>query len=138
MSRIDEKLSNIFDIEIVDENKSLSELKIDAQQAAIDDLEEQKKYAKDNLVELIEKGKTAIDDLQSIAKQSEKSRDFEVLFTGIKTISEVSEKLLNIDLESVKQKSLKNDPQAPQTVNQTAVFVGSTFDLAKLLKDNSQ
>ena len=93
MTKIDTNLSKIFDIELQTTDMSVEELKTKAQADAIDSLEKQRTYVKDNLVKLIERGMTAVSDLNIIANSTEKSRDFEVLSGLIKTLVDTNVEL---------------------------------------------
>lgn len=101
---------------------------------AVDDtaeIDEEYKYAQENLHNIIEKGTEALEEMLMIAKQTEQPRAFEVTASLIKTLSDANKDLL--ELKS-KQKSLKGE-KASQKQNVTnALFVGSTAELQKLLK----
>lgn len=92
--------------------------------------------ARENFHDLIEKGKDAIDDILAIARESEKGRDFEVAATLIKNVVEANEKM--IDLHK-KIREISNYKSQTENLNKTnitnAVFVGSTSELSKLVKD---
>ena len=87
------------------------------------------KYTRNTLYGLVERGQDAIEGILDLAKESEHPRTYEVAGQLIKTVSETSEKLLQIqkmmdDLQDTKPKG--------NTTNQ--LFVGSTAELQKLLK----
>ena len=97
-----------------------------------DDIENDYKYQRENFYNLVEKGSTAIDGILELAKESEHPRTYEVAGQLIKTVGEVTEKLA--DLQE-KMKRLKEVPDhAPKNVT-NALFVGSTTELQKMLKD---
>ena len=97
------------------------------------DIDDDYKYARENLKEIIDSAQQSIADLASIASTSESSRAYEVLSTIMKTIVEANHGLLDIH-KSVKK--LKEDTDsAPKNVT-NALFVGSTSDLMKAIKDN--
>ena len=88
-------------------------------------------YTRANLYNLIEKGQEAINGILELAQESGQPRAYEVAGQLIKSIGDVSDKLLDL------QKKMK-DLDAPQkngptTVN-NALFVGSTAELSKLIK----
>ena len=79
------------------------------------------------------KGSVAIDGILELAKESEHPRTYEVAGQLIKSVAEVAEKLG--DLQE-KMRKLKEVPSnAPKNVT-NALFVGSTKELQKMLKDN--
>ena len=125
-------LSDIFDIELLATDKPLAEIKAEVQVAEINSLEKQREYVKANLIKLIERGMTAVGDLNIIANSTEKSRDFEVLGGMIKTLVETNVELLNLEVAH-KPKSEQGSQEAT-TINNNTVFVGSTKDLASYLK----
>ena len=85
-----------------------------------------------NLYQLIDKGNEAIDGILGLAKEGEHPRAYEVAGQLIKTVSEVSQNLL--DLQE-KLKKIKDVPEkGPKNVT-NALFVGSTTELTKLLKN---
>tara|TARA_R110002074_G_scaffold382401_1_gene561956 strand:+ start:90 stop:521 length:432 start_codon:yes stop_codon:yes gene_type:complete len=97
-----------------------------------DDVENDYKYQRDNFYNLVEKGSTAIDGILELAKESEHPRTYEVAGNLIKQVAEVTEKLG--DLQE-KMRRLKEVPSnAPKNVT-NALFVGSTTELQKMLKD---
>ena len=98
-----------------------------------DDIEDDYKYQRDNFYNLVEKGSAAIDGILELAKEGEHPRAYEVAGQLIKNVAEVTEKLG--DLQE-KMRKLKEVPSnAPKNVT-NALFVGSTKELQKMLKDN--
>ena len=96
-----------------------------------DDIDNDYKYQRENLYNLIERGQDAIDGILELAKESEHPRTYEVALNGIKQVAEVTEKLA--DLQE-KMRKLKEVPSnAPKSVT-NALFVGSTAELQKMLK----
>ena len=97
-----------------------------------DDIEDDYKYQRDNFYNLVEKGSAAIDGILELAKESEHPRTYEVAGQLIKNVAEVTEKLG--DLQE-KMRRLKEVPSnAPKNVT-NALFIGSTKELQKMLKD---
>lgn len=133
---IDKNLANIFDLDLTPTDKPLDVVKIDAIKAETESLENQRNYVRKNLVELIEKGKTALESLSTIANSTEKSRDFEVMSTLIKTLVETNTTLLDIEVAHKKpqDKPTEGGVQQATTINNNAVFVGTTADLVRHIK----
>lgn len=89
-------------------------------------------YARENMMEVINKGQEALFDLMDVARQSQHPRAYEVLATMMNTMVGASKDLL--DLQAKKKKILEEDPSAsPQQVTNN-LFVGSTAELQKYLK----
>ena len=98
----------------------------------LQDLDTDYKYQRENFYNLVEKGSTAIEGILELAKESEHPRTNEVAGNLIKQVAEVTEKLG--DLQE-KMRKLKEVPSnAPKNVT-NALFVGSTAELQKMIKD---
>ena len=133
MSTIDDKLNEVLNIagEVVPEEtkKETKELTVPEDSDPEIDFETGRK----NLYQLIDKGNEAIDGILGLAKEGEHPRAYEVAGQLIKTVSEVSQNLL--DLQD-KLKKVKDIPdKGPKNVT-NALFVGSTTELQKMLKKN--
>ena len=97
-----------------------------------EDVENDYAYQRQNFYNLVERGNDAIEGILELAKESEHPRTYEVAGNLIKQVSEVTEKLG--DLQE-KMRKLKEVPDnAPKNVT-NALFVGSTAELQKMLKD---
>ena len=102
---------------------------------AFGDADADYKYSRENFYNLVERGQDAITGILDLAKESEHPRTYEVAGQLIKTVSEVTERLA--DLQE-KMKRLKEVPDnAPKNVT-NALFVGSTKELQALLKDDAE
>ena len=95
------------------------------------DIDVDYQYSRENFYSLIERGQDAITGILDLAKESEHPRTYEVAGQLIKPVSEVTERLA--DLQQ-KMQFLKDVPdKAPQNVT-NALFIGSTAELQKLMK----
>ena len=92
-------------------------------------------YARENYMDLIEKGRHSLEDLMEIARQSQHPRAFEVIATLIKTITDTNEKV--VDLQK-KAKEILSDEMAAKKVTNNNLFVGSTTELTKILGGNAR
>jgi hypothetical protein len=90
------------------------------------------KYSRENFYHLIERGQDAITGILDLAQESEHPRTYEVAGQLIKTVSEVTERL--VDLQE-KMQRLKEVPEKGPTNVTNALFVGSTKELQALLKN---
>ena len=91
-------------------------------------------FARENIMDVVNKGQEALFDLMDVARQSQHPRAYEVLATMMNTMVGASKDLL--DLQARKKKILEEDPSAsPQQVTNN-LFVGSTAELQKYLKQN--
>lgn len=98
------------------------------------DAQKDYEYARAQLYTLIEKGQEAVNGAMELAQEGDSARSYEVAINGIKNVSEITEKLLDL------QKKVKELDEVNVTNNQTnvtnnSVFVGSTSDLQKMIKE---
>ena len=90
------------------------------------------KYSRDTYYELVEKGKESLELMIEVARESEHPRAFEVLSGMIKNISDVYDRLMDLNK---KKKDLDKKDEIQKIANTTNnLFVGSTTELQKLLK----
>lgn len=101
-----------------------------------EDIDADYKYARTELYELIQKGQVAIDELIEVARSSNHPRAYEVAFQGIKNVADITDKLADLQ-KKMKDIKAEDKKSSPTTVNNT-MFVGSTADLAKMLKNASK
>ena len=96
------------------------------------DVEKDYKYTRGQLYSLIEKGQEAINGIMEVAGESASPRAYEVAGQLIKSVADSTDKLM--DLQK-KMKDIDEDSTKTQnTVTNNALFVGSTSELSKLLK----
>ena len=101
----------------------------------LDDVDADYKYQRDNFYNLIEKGQNAIEGILNVAKESDHPRGYEVAGNLIKQVAEVTEKLGDLQEKMKKLKEVPNS--APKNVT-NALFVGSTAELQKMLKQKKE
>jgi len=98
-----------------------------------DDIDKDYKYTRANLYSLIEKGQEALNGILELAGESASPRAYEVAGQIIKSVGDTTDKLA--DLQK-KVKDLDEDAvKTPSNVTNNALFVGSTSELSKMLKD---
>ena len=87
-------------------------------------------YSRETYYELLEKGKDALDTMVEVARESEHPRAYEVLSGMIKNLSDVNDKLMDLN------KKVKEHSDEPKRVEnqQNNIFLGSTADIQKLLQ----
>ena len=94
------------------------------------------KYSRDTYYELVEKGKQSLELMIEVARESEHPRAFEVLSGMIKNISDVNDRLMDLNK---KKKDIDKKDEIKKVENTTNnLFVGSTTELQKLLKNESE
>lgn len=139
MTKNFDSLNDIFNVdsEIVpvedDKNKDVG--KIGNIKKEIDDVKKDYEYTRGNLYSLIEKGQEAINGILELAQESEMPRAYEVAGQLIKNVADATDKLM--DLQK-KLKDIEEEKYAKGPTNVTnALFVGSTAELSKLLKNKN-
>ena len=96
------------------------------------DIEKDYEYTRGNLYSIIEKGQEAINGILELAQDSEMPRAYEVAGQLIKSVSDATDKLMDLQ-KKLKDVNEEQQTKGPNTVN-NALFVGSTAELQKLLK----
>ena len=98
----------------------------------VNDAQADYEYQREQFYKLVDRGSVAIDGILELAKESEHPRAYEVAGNLIKQVADVTEKLG--DLQE-KMRKLKEVPDSgPKSVT-NALFVGSTAELQKMLKE---
>jgi len=135
MSKVDERIDELLDIqgEIVEVEKRLPTL-AKGNYTKQEEQSSDYKYSREVFYGLVERGQDAIEGILDIARESEHPRVYEVAGQLIKTVSETTEKL--IDLQA-KMKELDKDDSMPNKVSNN-LFVGSSTELQRLLKNHAQ
>jgi len=96
------------------------------------DIDKDYEYTRGNLYSIIEKGQEAINGILELAQESEMPRAYEVAGQLIKSVSDATDKLMDLQ-KKLKDVEEETKTKGPNTVN-NALFVGSTAELQKLLK----
>jgi len=90
-------------------------------------------YTRGNLYSLIEKGQEAINGIMEVAGETASPRAYEVAGQLIKSVADTTDKLADLHK---KVKDIEADNAKTQgNVTNNALFVGSTAELQKMLKD---
>jgi len=133
MSDVDKNLSNILNtdyIPVVREDKPVTIHQSENENPDAD-------YSRANYYNLIEKGNEALDGILEVAKESQHPRAYEVAANMIKNLSDVTEKLMILQKQQQELKP-KDEQAGPTNINvDKAVFVGSTAELLRQLKNES-
>ena len=93
-------------------------------------------YSRETYYELIEKGKDALENMIEVARESEHPRAYEVLATMIKNVSDVNDRLMDLNK---KQKDINKTDDVKQVENQqNNYFMGSTTDIQRMLRESEE
>jgi hypothetical protein len=135
MSSIDDKLNEVLNIvpEVFTETTEISAVE-ENQIVVPEDKDAEVDFDKgrENLYKMLDKGNDAIDGILALAKEGEHPRAYEVAGQLIKTVADMSKDLMAMQEKLKKLKEVPN--QGPTSVT-NALFVGSTTELTKLLKE---
>ena len=136
MSEFDKKMSEIFDVTPVEKVEALpvekKELVPVNPETLNDDLGDAYQQTKDNLQELIDQGKEAMEEILQVAKAGQHPRAFEVYGTLLKNVVDANKELLAVQKQMRDMTGVKKNEQ--NTNIDKAIFIGSTAELNKLIK----
>jgi hypothetical protein len=127
-----EDLDKALNIEssIVEVEKSITPIDIIATQN--NDIKKDYEYTRANLYSLIEKGQEAINGIMELAGDGGSPRAYEVAGQLIKSVADTTDKL--IDLQKKLKDVEEDNTKVSNNVTNNAVFIGSTSELSKILK----
>lgn len=128
-------LNDAFNVagDIVSREVETVEEKVEAIASSVsNDLKKDYEYTRGNLYSIIEKGQEALNGILELAQESEMPRAYEVAGQLIKNVADATDKLIDLQkkLKDIDEQKVKG----PTNVT-NALFVGSTAELSKLLKN---
>ena len=126
-------LDQAFGNEPTDLQKHVEETKA-LKKSESPDVQQDYEISRAQLHNLVMKGQEAVDGILDVARASDHPRAYEVAATTIKAVGDVTDKL--IDLQAKMKELDKEDKKGPSNVT-NALFVGSTSELQKLLKQQN-
>jgi hypothetical protein len=134
MSKFEDNMEDIFDIEIDCDTKEIETQEKSIRKLDQDKSDQQKDYefTRGELYALLSKGQEALDGALEVAQESGHPRAYEVAVNAMKQVADVADKLIDL------QQKMKNlDAPTKKETNSTTnnLFVGSTADLQKMLKE---
>ena len=134
MSKKFDELNDAFDVsgDIVSSEIEKVEPAKERKDPNANDVKKDYEYTRGNLYSLIEKGQEAINGILELAQESEMPRSYEVAGQLIKNVADATDKLMELQ-KKLKDVEEEKQSKGPSTVN-NALFVGSTAELAKMLK----
>ena len=127
---IDEALNTHTEVEEIVHSKI--DVKLEKREKKSEDIEKDYEYTRANLYSLIEKGQESLNGILELAGESASPRAYEVAGQIIKSVADTTDKLL--DLQKKVKEVDEDKKQTTNTVTNNALFVGSTSDLSKMIK----
>lgn len=136
MSKLEESVNEILGIESKEpkEPKEFKPLVPRKENKESPDLDNDYTYSRENYYNLIERGQEAVQGILDVAREGQHPRAYEVALNGIKNVADTIDKLQDL------QKKLKDLKEVPKTAGaniKNALFVGSTAELQKMLKNEN-
>ena len=136
MSKLEESVNEILGIESKEPKgpKEFKPLVPRKENKESPDLDNDYTYSRENYYNLIERGQEAVQGILDVAREGQSPRAYEVALNGIKNVADTIDKLQDL------QKKLKDLKEVPKTASaniKNALFVGSTAELQKMLKNEN-
>ena len=129
-----DSLNDTFNTDPVESTEIVKEQKRKEQiQKLTDDVSKDYDYTRGNLYSLIEKGQEAINGIMEVASETASPRAYEVAGQLIKSVADSTDKLM--DLQKKVKEIDEDNPKTQNTVTNNALFVGSTSELSRMIKD---
>lgn len=127
---LEENMEELLNIqaEVVEEPKPVKK----EREADKDDRQKDYEYTRGELYTLIDQGQEAVRGALEVAQESGHPRAYEVAVAAMKHVADMTEKLQDLHK---KMKDLDEEKKGPSRVTNNAMFVGSTTELQKMLKE---
>ena len=129
---IDEALNTTSEIEVSNTPEGGGIMRKDRLKDVTNDVEKDYDYTRANLYSLIEKGQETLNGIMELAGESASPRAYEVAGQIIKSVADTTDKLM--DLQKKVKEVDEEKVKGPSQVTNNALFVGSTSDLSKMIK----
>ena len=126
---LEEKMEEILNIDVTPVEDSKPPVKVDK---TSDDRQKDYEYTRGELYTLIDQGQEAVRGALEVAQESGHPRAYEVAVAAMKHVADMTEKLQDLHR---KMKDLDEEKKGPSRVTNNAMFVGSTTELQKMLKE---
>jgi hypothetical protein len=134
MSDFEKNMAELFDVTPVVKTEKLPVVIPKPPSDVVDldqDLTDAYNQSKENLQDIIDQGKDAMEEILQIAKASEHPRAFEVYGTLLKNVVDANKELISLQKQ---MRDMNGKKETNNTNIDKAIFVGSTAELSKLLK----
>ena len=131
MNTLEENMEDILNVEVSDTPEGGCAKRKDQLRDVSEDKDKDYEYTRGELYRLIDQGQEAVQGALEVAQESGHPRAFEVATNAMKQVADMTDKLM--DLQK-KVKDLDEEKSGPSKVTNNAMFVGSTAELQKMLK----
>ena len=131
MNTLEENMEDILNVEVSDTPEGGCTTRKKQLKDVSEDIEKDYEYTRGELYSLIDQGQEAVRGALEVAQESGHPRAYEVAVAAMKHVSDMTDKLADLHK---KMKDLDEDKKGPSKVTNNAMFVGSTSELQKMLK----
>ena len=131
MNTLEENMEEMLDIDVSNTPENGCTTRKSNLKNASEDIEKDYEYTRGELYSLIDQGQEAVRGALEVAQESGHPRAYEVAVAAMKHVSDMTDKLADLHK---KMKDLDEDKKGPSKVTNNAMFVGSTSELQKMLK----
>ena len=132
MNTLEDNMENILNIDVSDTPENGCTTRKDQLKDVTEDREKDYDYTRGELYSLIDKGQEAVNGALEVAQESGHPRAYEVAVAAMKHVADMTDKLADLHK---KMKDLDAEQKGPKSVTNNAMFVGSTAELQKMLKE---
>jgi hypothetical protein len=134
MKQLNENLSKLLDVEPIDMTPvEVLPAVVDEVSESKADIDEDFEFARKNMKDLIKQGNSAVEQIISVAKATDHPRAYEVVATLINSVAAMNKDLMDI---RKKKQDITGEKKAQNINVDKAVFVGSTAELIRQIKEN--
>ena len=131
MSKLDKNMEEMLDIDVSTTPEGGCTTRKANLKDVTEDREEDYEYTRGELYNLISKGQEAVNGALEVAQESGHPRAYEVATNAMKQVADMTDKLADLHK---KMKDLDEEKKGPKNITNNAMFVGSTSELQKMLK----
>ena len=131
MNTLEENMEEMLDIDVSNTPENGCTTRKSNLKNVSEDIEKDYEYTRGELYSLIDQGQEAVRGALEVAQESGHPRAYEVAVAAMKHVSDMTDKLADLHK---KMKDLDEDKKGPSKVTNNAMFVGSTAELQKMLK----
>ncbi len=132
--KIDDTLSAEFGVEPIGKTEIITK-DGDVVKQSSEKIEDDYEVSRNNLRVILQQGQEALNKALEVAQQSEHPRAFEVVGNLMKQLADINQQLLDLHQQKQKLDEPSKAEKAKQVTNNNAIFVGSTAELNKLIKN---
>ena len=131
MNSLEDNMEELLNVEVSETPEGGCAKRKDQLRDVSEDRDKDYEYTRGQLYSLIDQGQEAVRGALEVAQESGHPRAYEVATNAMKQVADITDKLM--DLQK-KVKDLDEEKKGPKNVTNNAMFVGSTAELQKMLK----